>query len=78
MRILPTKVKQTIIERLESAGFKDGWEIKIQHIINFLMLEHNNSEQLFDEFWKFTSGYDQIRNQNYANTFKEFYEVINE
>ena len=78
MRILPTNVKQKVIKQLYNAGFTDRWNSKIDHITNFLMLEHENSSQLFDEFWKFTNSYDAIRNQCYAETFEEFYGILNE
>jgi sulfatase maturation enzyme AslB (radical SAM superfamily) len=78
MRILPTKVKQKVISKLHSAGFANGWDSKIDHIINFLMLDHDASEQLMTEMWAFTNSYDTIRKQNYADTFKEFYEILNE
>ena len=78
MRILPAKVKQKVINRLHDAGFADGWDSKIEHIINFLLLDHKNSQQLLSEFWAFTDKYDAIRNQSYAETFKEFYGILNE
>lgn len=80
MRILPKSVKQKVIDRLHSAAAKDvdRGKIAIDRVINFLSLDYEQSDSLFDQLQTVTNGYDNIRQENYAEIFKEFYEVLNE
>lgn len=77
LRIASPKVKQAIIEHLNSQPFSSrAWNEKIQNIINFINLDFPNSEKLMQQFWEFTNKYDELRSQRYAEIFPEFYKVL--
>jgi hypothetical protein len=77
MRIAPPAVKQKIIDKLENSQYLiDGWGEKASVIANFISLDHENSQQLMQEFWEYTNKYDDLRKQSYADIFPEFYEIL--
>ena len=77
MRIAPNTVKQKIIDKLENSHyFVDGWKEKMSAVSNFIKLDHEDSQQLMQEFWEYTNKYDTLRKESYADVFPEFYEIL--
>jgi len=77
MRIAPYPIKQKIIDKLENSDYLvSEWKEKITAIINFLKLDHEDPQQLMQEFWEYTNKYDVLRKESYADTFPEFYEIL--
>lgn len=77
VRIAPPGVKQKIVDKMESAQFYiDGWDTKIADVTNFVLLPLENSTDHYNEFWNFTDRFDKLRNQSFAQTFSEFYDIL--
>jgi sulfatase maturation enzyme AslB (radical SAM superfamily) len=77
MRIVTTEVKKKIIDKLSSSSYPSVLLTQnANSIINFLKLEHHQSQQLMQEFWEYTNKYDDLRNESYAHTFPEFYKIL--
>jgi hypothetical protein len=68
MRIAPELTKQAIALKLNNTAAAG--------LIPQLMMPVNDSLNLLKEFWRVTSGYDQLRHENFADTFSEVYQLL--
>ena len=68
IRILPSRVKQAIIEKVSGVDFKShaGWT-------DYLLQDIVDSDQHFKKFWQVTKDLDGFRNQSFEKTFPEYY-----
>jgi sulfatase maturation enzyme AslB (radical SAM superfamily) len=71
MRIAPDSVKYKITEHLQKNP-----NHQTDHIVNLLNLPMDNSELLLTKFWAITAKYDEFRQENYADTFPEMYQLL--
>jgi sulfatase maturation enzyme AslB (radical SAM superfamily) len=69
MRIASQRVKDLIVAKFENYA-------KLSAVSNFLCLPMPNSSTKFDQFIKITKSYDKARNQNYADVFPEFWNIM--
>jgi MoaA/NifB/PqqE/SkfB family radical SAM enzyme len=76
MRIAPHNVKKIIADKLTKTKYPKGWDTKVNELVNFLMLDYENSDELLQEFWNYTNSYDLSRNQKYKEIFPEFYKIL--
>jgi sulfatase maturation enzyme AslB (radical SAM superfamily) len=70
MRNAPALVKQIISQHLNNAGGK------VTENISFLNSDIDNAEQNLKKFFDYTNKYDQLREQSYAKTFPEMYQLL--
>ena len=68
MRIAPELVKQEIALKLKNTA--------AAQLVPQLIMPMDDSAVLLEEFWRVTSGYDQLRKENFANTFVEMYGLL--
>lgn len=76
--ILPSNVKDIIKEKLEmidSSNMLHHTSPSIQNIINF-MYGHEHSPTLLKMFFTKTKMHDEYRNESFAHTFPEMYELL--
>lgn len=71
MRIAPDPVKYKIAENLQKNP-----NHQTANIIKLLMLPTEHSDQYLSKFWTITSKYDKFRQESYADTFPEMYNII--
>jgi len=70
-RILPTKVKEKIIEKNKTSDLESFNSFK-----EYIMQEIPNSDYHFKKFWQTTKDLDQFRNQSFEITFPEYYDIL--
>jgi MoaA/NifB/PqqE/SkfB family radical SAM enzyme len=78
-RIAPAAAKKQIEQKLRAFDpdqHLHHWVNQRDFVINFLNLEFDNSQEYFQKFWHFTTEYDKIRNESYAETFPESYAIL--
>ena len=78
-RIAPNEVKKSITKKLESfqpTHNQSDWVRQRSFITNFLNLDFDNAQKHWQEFWHFTTAYDELRKESYAETFPESYKIL--
>ena len=80
VRVLPKKTKQKIIEKVKNTTSKhdyQDWEKQKLMICN-LLSNTNGTDYDWKNFWKEILMRDKIRNESFADTFPEYYNILKE
>lgn len=72
--VIPDSLKEKIIEHLQSANFGSNINQKLKEVITYLKTSEYKPE-LHYQFKRSTDYYDNLRNQNFINTFPELNEL---
>jgi organic radical activating enzyme len=78
IRILPDKIKELLIERLEKTESKynpKDWQKQKEMICNLLRNTIHVKED-WDNFWKEIFLRDKVRNESFEDTFPEYYNLL--
>ena len=70
VRVLPDQVKAQVRTHLAGAGHQ------VASILDFMDMPLDNQSELWAKFWSTTKKLDLLREQDLAETFPEFYDVI--
>jgi len=80
VRVLPKKTKQKIIEKVKNTTSKhdyQDWEKQKLMICN-LLSNTSGTDYDWKNFWKEILMRDKIRNESFADTFPEYYNILKE
>jgi len=89
IRTLPSEIKNAIKNKFDDAAssfddrhpgidprYKTAYVETLDSYIKFMMADDAYSPENFASFWAQTCDLDKKRNQNFSNTFPEFYDII--
>lgn len=76
VKVFPVEIKHQIIEKIKNVEFSDYWKTQQANITNFISSEFENQPELWGKFCKTTNQLDNLRRQNFKETFPEFYTIL--
>jgi MoaA/NifB/PqqE/SkfB family radical SAM enzyme len=73
---IPESTKPLFLNKLLYKKFPQQYQGEIDHVVSRLL--QSGSPEQWEVFLKTTQWHDEYRNENYKQTFPEFYEIINQ
>jgi len=80
LRYLPTEIKLKVKDHLYNSkyNYPDDVFRHLEPVVQFMMSTPDDHAEKSDSFWIYNNKLDELRNESFAETFPEYYELFRE